>query len=133
MKFIDPHLRVATHAHDVSGTIHSLLMYCLRERERILDIFEMFCGARLTTTGMSVGGLRRDIPGAFPDAVRAFLREFRAHFGEYEAMLTRNPIWLSRLKGVGILKAGDAIALGPTILNLLGASIPLHFDGKPLL
>jgi NADH dehydrogenase I D subunit len=119
---------VATHAHDVSGTIHSLLMYCLRERERILDIFEMFCGARLTTTGMSVGGLRRDIPGAFPDAVRAFIREFRAHFGDYEAMLTRNPIWLSRLKGVGILKADDAIALGVTgpLLRAAGVSFDLR-------
>jgi NADH-quinone oxidoreductase subunit C/D len=105
---------IATHAHDVSGTIHSLLMYTLRERERILDIFEMFCGARLTTTGMSVGGLRRDIPGAFPDAVRAFTSDFRDRLKEYEAMLTRNPIWLSRLKGIGILEAEDAIPLGVT-------------------
>ena len=73
---------LGTHAHDVSGTIHSLLMYALRERERILDIFEMFCGARLTTTGMNVGGLRQDIPGAFPDAVRAFARDFRGHLKE---------------------------------------------------
>jgi NADH-quinone oxidoreductase subunit C/D len=105
---------LATHAHDVSGTIHSLLMYCLRDREWILDIFEMFCGARLTTTGMSVGGLRRDIPGAFPDAVRAFVVDFRKRLKDYEAMLTRNPIWLSRLKSIGILKAEDAIQLGVT-------------------
>jgi len=105
---------LATHAHDVSGTIHSLLMYALREREAILDIFEMFCGARLTTTGMSVGGLRQDVPGAFLDAVRAFTRGFGQHLKEYEAMLTRNPIWLSRLKGIGILRAEDAVALGVT-------------------
>ncbi len=119
---------LATHAHDVSGTIHSLLMYCLRERERILDIFEMFCGARLTTTGMSVGGLRRDIPGAFPDAVRAFVRDFRGYLKEYEAMLTDNPIWLSRLKGIGVLKADDAIALGVTgpMLRAAGISFDLR-------
>ena len=105
---------LATHAHDVSGTIHSLLMYALRERERIMDIFEMFCGARLTTSGMSVGGLRQDIPGAFTDAVRAFIRDFGGYLKDYEAMLTYNPIWLSRLKGIGILKAEDAIALGVT-------------------
>jgi NADH-quinone oxidoreductase subunit C/D len=115
---------LATHAHDVSGTIHSLLMYALRDRERILDIFEMFCGARLTTTGMSVGGLRRDIPSAFLDAVRAFVLDFRERFKEYEAMLTRNPIWLSRLKGIGILKAEDAIALGVTGPMLRAGGIP---------
>jgi NADH dehydrogenase I D subunit len=115
---------LGTHAHDVSGTIHSLLMYTLRERERILDIFEMFCGARLTTTGMSVGGLRQDIPDAFPDAVRAFVRDFRGHLKEYEAMLTRNPIWLGRLKGIGILKADDAIALGVTGPLLRAAGVP---------
>jgi len=115
---------LATHAHDVSGTIHSLLMYNLRDRERILDIFEMFCGARLTTTGMSVGGLRRDIPGAFIDAVRAFVVDFRERLKDYEAMLTRNPIWLSRLKGIGVLKAEDAIALGVTGPLLRAAGLP---------
>lgn len=115
---------LATHAHDVSGTIHSLLMYALRDRERILDIFEMFCGARLTTTGMSVGGLRRDIAGAFPDGVRAFMSDFREHCKEYEAMLTRNPIWLARLEGIGVLKAEDAIALGVTGPILRAAGVP---------
>jgi NADH dehydrogenase I D subunit len=115
---------IATHAHDVSGTIHSLLMYCLRDREWILDIFEMFCGARLTTTGMSVGGLRQDIPGAFPDAVHAFIDDFQGRLEDYEAMLTRNPIWLSRLKGIGVLKAEDAIALGVTGPMLRAGGVP---------
>jgi NADH-quinone oxidoreductase subunit C/D len=119
---------VATHAHDVSGTIHSLLMYALRDRERILDIFEMFCGARLTTTGMSVGGLRRDIPGAFPEAVQAFVLDFWKRLKDYEAMLTKNPIWLSRLKGIGVLKAEDALALGVTgpMLRASGVSFDLR-------
>ncbi len=121
---------LATHAHDVSGSIHSLLMYCLQEREAILDILEMFCGARLTTTGMSVGGLRQDIPGAFPDAVRAFLRDFPGHLKEYEAMLTRNPIWLSRLKGIGVIEAQDAIALGVTGPILRAAGVPLDLRKK---
>jgi NADH dehydrogenase I D subunit len=114
---------LATHAHDVSGTIHSLLMYCLREREMILDIFEMFCGGRVTVTGMCVGGLRQDIPGAFAGAVSAFLREFRARFKEYDAMLTHNPIWESRLKGIGYLDPHDAVAMGVTGPMLRAAGI----------
>jgi NADH dehydrogenase I D subunit len=119
---------LATHAHDVSGTIHSLLMYCLREREMILDIFEMFCGGRVTVTGMSVGGLRADIPGAFADAVSAFLRELRVQFKDYEAMLTKNPIWLSRLEGIGYLDPQEAIALGITgpMLRAAGVSFDLR-------
>jgi NADH:ubiquinone oxidoreductase subunit D len=73
---------------------------------------------------MSVGGLRQDIPGAFADAVRAFVRDFRGHLKEYEAMLTRNPIWLSRLKGIGVLKAEDAIALGVTGPMLRAGGVP---------
>jgi NADH-quinone oxidoreductase subunit D len=119
---------LATHAHDVSGAIHSLLMYCLRERELILDIFEMFCGGRVTVTGMCVGGLRRDIPGAFAGAVSAFLREFRARFKEYEAMLTDNPIWQGRLKGIGYLDPHDAVALGVTgpMLRAAGVAFDLR-------
>ncbi|MDW8070796.1 MAG: NADH-quinone oxidoreductase subunit D [Anaerolineae bacterium] len=116
---------LATHAHDVSGTIHSLLMYCLRDRELILDIFEMFCGGRVTVTGMSVGGLRQDIPPAFPDAVRTFLRVFRERLKEYDAMLTRNPIWRARLEGIGYLPPDEAVALGVTGPMLRAAGIPL--------
>ncbi len=115
---------LATHAHDVSGTIHSLLMYCLRDRELILDIFEMFCGGRVTVTGMSVGGLRQDIPPAFPDAVKTFLRIFRERFKEYDAMLTRNPIWLARLRGIGYLPPDEAIALGVTGPMLRASGVP---------
>jgi NADH dehydrogenase I D subunit len=116
---------LATHAHDVSGTIHSLLMYCLRDRELILDIFEMFCGGRVTVTGMSVGGLRQDIPPAFSDAVKVFLRVFRERFKEYDAMLTRNPIWRARLQGIGYLPPDEAVALGVTGPMLRAAGIPL--------
>ena len=119
---------LATHAHDVSGSIHSLLMYCLRDREIILDIFEMFCGGRVTVTGMSVGGLRADIPGAFTDAVSAFLREFRLRFKEYEEMLTNNPIWRSRLEGIGYLDPQQAVALGVTgpLLRAAGVDFDLR-------
>ena len=119
---------LATHAHDVGGTIHSLLMYCLREREMILDIFEMVCGGRVTVTGLCVGGLRQDVTGAFSGAVSAFLREFRARLQEYEAMLTNNPIWVSRLKDIGYLDPRQAIALGVTgpMLRAAGVAFDLR-------
>jgi NADH dehydrogenase I D subunit len=116
---------LGTHAMDVSGTIHALLMYCFQARERILDIFEMVCGARMTTSYFSVGGLRWPLPGAFKDAVKSFLAEFQPYLKDYETMLTKNPVWLSRLKGVGYLSAKDAIALGVTGPLLRAAGVPL--------
>jgi NADH dehydrogenase I D subunit len=116
---------LGTHAMDVSGTIHALLMYCFQTRERILDIFEMVCGARMTTSYFSVGGLRWPLPGAFKDAVKSFLAEFQPYLKDYETMLTKNPVWLSRLKGVGYLSAEDAIALGVTGPLLRAAGVPL--------
>ncbi len=116
---------LGTHAMDVSGTIHSLLMYCFQARERIMDIFEMVCGARMTTSYFSVGGLRWPLPGAFKEAVKTFLAEFDTYLKDYEAMLTKNPVWLSRLKGVGYLSAEEAIALGVTGPLLRAAGVPL--------
>ncbi|MEW5961046.1 MAG: NADH-quinone oxidoreductase subunit C, partial [Chloroflexota bacterium] len=116
---------LGTHAMDVSGTIHALLMYCFQARERILDIFEMVCGARMTTSYFSVGGLRWPLPDAFKDAVKAFLTEFQPYLKDYETMLTKNPVWLSRLKGVGYLSAGEAVALGVTGPLLRAAGVPL--------
>jgi NADH dehydrogenase I D subunit len=115
----------ATHSMDVAGTMHSLLMYAFTMRERILDIFEMVCGARMTTSYFSVGGLRWPLPGAFADAVKAFLTEFAGVARDLEAMLTKNPIWMSRTKGIGILSAEDAIALGVTGPLLRAAGVPL--------
>lgn len=116
---------LGTHAMDVSGTIHSLIMYCFHMRERILDIFEMVCGARMTTSYFSVGGLRWPLPGAFEGAVKSFLAEFAEYMRDFEAMLTRNPVWLSRLKGIGYISASDAIGLGITGPMLRGSGVPL--------
>jgi NADH:ubiquinone oxidoreductase subunit D len=116
---------LGTHGMDVSGTGHAIGMYTFQMRERILDIFEMVCGARMTTSYFSVGGLRWPLPGAFNDAVRAFLKEFAEHLKDFEALLTRNPVWLSRLKGIGVLAAADAIALGVTGPLLRAAGVPL--------
>lgn len=116
---------LGTHGMDVSGTAHVISQYCFFMRERILDIFEMVCGARMTTSYFSVGGLRWPLPGAFMDAVRSFLKEFAGYVRDFEALLTNNPMWLARLKGIGYLKADEAIGLGITGPLLRAAGVPL--------
>jgi NADH dehydrogenase I D subunit len=116
---------LATHSMDVGGTMHSLLMYAFAMRERILDVFEMVCGARMTTSYFSVGGLRWPLPNAFREAVQAVLRDFDKVRVDMEHMLSRHPIWLSRTKGIGPLSAEDAIALGVTGPLLRAAGVPL--------
>jgi NADH:ubiquinone oxidoreductase subunit D len=110
---------------DVSGTAHVISQYCFLMRERILDIFEMVCGARMTTSYFSVGGLRWPLPPAFMDAVRSFLKEFAGYLKDFETLLSHNPLWLSRLKGIGYLHKDDAIGLGITGPMLRAAGVPL--------
>ncbi len=116
---------LGTHVMDVSGMIHTLVMYTFQMRERILDLFEMVCGARMTTSYFSVGGLRWPLPGAFQDGVKSFLAELAGQLKDYHDMLTRNPVWLSRTQGIGYLPADTAIALGITGPMLRGAGVPL--------
>ncbi len=86
--------------------------YTFRERDRILDLFEMVGGTRMHTRYFQVGGLAEDIPRGFFPACRELCRVMPGAIDDYEAMLDRNEIWLARTKGVGILSAEDAIALG---------------------
>lgn len=119
---------LGTHGMDVSGTAHVISQYCFLVRERILDIFEMVCGARMTTSYFSVGGLRWALPGAFMAAIEAFLAEFSGYLRDFESLLTKNPVWLSRLKGIGYLPADEAIALGITgpLLRAAGVALDLR-------
>ncbi len=102
-------LWLGTHAMDVSGTIHSLLMYCFREREQIQDIFELVSGARLTYSYIRPGGLFHDVPPSFIDRVQDVLDYFPRRIAEYESMLTDNPIWRRRLEGVGRADGGAVL------------------------
>ncbi len=101
---------LGTHAHDL-GAI-TPIFYTLREREEIMNLFEMACGGRLTQTYFRIGGVALDLPEGFEDRVRAFLRDFPRRVDEYETLLTSNPIWMKRMVGVGVLSKEDAIALG---------------------
>ncbi|NOX62475.1 MAG: NADH-quinone oxidoreductase subunit D [Chloroflexi bacterium] len=114
---------LATHALDVGGTGLALLMYAFREREAILDLFEMVCGARLTTSYIQVGGVQWDLPPAFEPRLRELLAILPERFDEYERMLTDNPIWRKRLEGVGYLSAEDAIAMNVTGPMLRGSGV----------
>ncbi len=92
----------------------SMFLYCFREREDILDIFELVSGQRMMTTFFRPGGLWRDVPVEFEAAVRAFIKMFPKRVDEYEALLTRNPLFLDRLLQIGKLDAATALSHGVT-------------------
>ena len=114
---------LATHVLDVSGTGMSLLMYATRERERILDLFEMACGARLTVSYIRIGGVWQDLPDAFITELKDFLRVMPEKINEYEALITEAPLWQERLTGIGHISADDALAMGLTGPMLRGSGI----------
>ena len=100
------------------GALATPLMYCFREREKILDLFEMLCGARITLSYMRVGGVFQDAPTEFWPAIRDFLVFMPEYIDEYEKLLTGNEILLSRTKDVGVLTGETAIncsASGPVL------------------
>ncbi len=114
---------LSTHVLDVSGTGMAVLMYATRERERILDLFEMACGARLTVGYMRVGGVSRDLPPAFLGHLETFLRAMAERIDDYERMLTNGPLWEERLRGVGHVSREQAINLGLTGPMLRGSGV----------
>jgi len=114
---------LATHVLDVSGTGMSLLMYATRERERILDLFEMACGARLTVSYIRIGGVWQDLPDAFVSELKDFLRVMPQKISEYEAMVTEAPLWQERLTGIGYISGDDALSMGLTGPMLRGSGV----------
>jgi NADH-quinone oxidoreductase subunit D len=101
----------------------SMFWYCFRERDQILDLFELVTGTRMHTRYYQVGGLAEDIPrGFFPEA-RKFVEWMPKAVDDYEALVDQNAIWLERTKGLGLLSAEDAIALGQTGPVLRGSGV----------
>jgi NADH-quinone oxidoreductase subunit D len=92
----------------------SMFLYCFREREIILDIFELVSGQRMMVTYFRPGGVWRDVPVEFEAAVRNFIKIFPKRIDEYEALLTKNPLWLDRMVGIGKLDAATALQHGVT-------------------
>jgi NADH dehydrogenase I D subunit len=116
-------LWLSTHVLDISGTGMSLLMYATRERERILDMFEMVAGGRLTVSYIRIGGVWKDLPPAFIDHLREFLKVMPGYIDDYEDMLTHGPIWQERLEGIGHLSRQEAIDMGMTGPMLRGSGV----------
>ena len=114
-------LWLGTHALDLGAM--TVFFYTFREREMILDLFEAFCGARLTYNSMRIGGLNEDLPRGWTDRVRHFLKIFPSRQKEYEQLLTVNRIWLGRTQGVGILSPEDAVAYGVSGPSLRGSGV----------
>ncbi|MFZ1041019.1 MAG: NADH dehydrogenase (quinone) subunit D [Anaerolineales bacterium] len=92
----------------------SVFLYCFREREIILDIFELVSGQRMMVTYFRPGGVWRDVPVEFEAAVRNFIKIFPKRIDEYEALLTKNPLWLDRMVGIGKLDEATALQHGVT-------------------
>jgi NADH-quinone oxidoreductase subunit D len=99
---------LGTHGMEVGAV--SVMLYCFRERELLLNINELLAGFRLFPSYMRVGGLREDLPRGFHDAVRAFLDRFPPKLDEYEDLLTKNQIYLKRTQHVGVIDKDDAVA-----------------------
>ncbi|MEM7537366.1 MAG: NADH dehydrogenase (quinone) subunit D [Chloroflexota bacterium] len=114
---------LSIHVLDVSGTGMSLLMYATRERERILDLFEMVCGARLTVSYIRMGGVWKDVPDAFIEGVRDLISIMPGQLDEYESMLTSGPLWRERLEGIGHISREEAINMGMTGPMLRGSGV----------
>ncbi|MGH9476332.1 MAG: NADH dehydrogenase (quinone) subunit D [Terriglobales bacterium] len=114
---------LGTHALDIGAM--TVFLYCFREREELLKIFEMFSGQRMMTSYFRVGGLALEPPLGWAERVTKFLSTFPDHIDEYEALLTKNNIWVGRTKDIGYLSAADCIAWGVTGPCLRAVGLPL--------
>jgi NADH-quinone oxidoreductase subunit D len=114
---------LGTHAMDIGAL--TVFLYCFREREEILRMFEMVSGQRMMTSYFRVGGIALEPPLGFFDRVRDFAGYFPEKIDEYENLLTGNPIWMMRTKGVAIMSAEDAIGLGATGPTLRGSGVDI--------
>ncbi len=115
---------VGTTAIDLGAV--SVFFLAFKERERIYDLFDRLIGHRMNPEAIRFGGVIADLEGEAIPMLREIVRDFPARFDEYEALLTRNPIWVGRTKGVGTISAEQAVALSLTGPNLRGSGV--RFD-----
>jgi NADH-quinone oxidoreductase subunit D len=115
---------LATHALEIGAV--SVMMYCFRERELLLNVNEMLAGFRMFPSYLRIGGLREDLPPNFHEAVNAFLERFPSKLTEYEDLLTKNQIWLKRTRGVGVLTKEETIGL--SLVGPLARAVGINYD-----
>jgi NADH-quinone oxidoreductase subunit D len=101
----------------------SMFLYCFREREQILDIFELVSGQRMMTTYIRPGGVWRDVPVEFEKAVRDFIKIFPKRIDEYETLLTKNPLFIDRMVDIGYLSKETALSYGVTGPSLRASGV----------
>ncbi len=114
-------LWLGTHALDIGAM--TVFLYSFREREWIMDLFEMVCGARLTVSFPRIGGIRNDVSQEFLDSLYKFAEEFPSRIIEYETLIDQNRIWLQRTKGIGVISAEEAVNWGFTGPTLRGSGV----------
>jgi NADH-quinone oxidoreductase subunit D len=114
---------LGTHAMDIGAM--TVFLYCFREREDVLRLFEMVSGQRMMTSYFRIGGLALEPPLGFFERVKKFADRFPGNVDEYENLLTGNPIFMMRTKGVAYLSTEDAIALGATGPTLRGSGVDI--------
>lgn len=112
---------LGTHALDLGA--QSVFLYCFREREMLLDIFEYVSGVRMMTSYICPGGLQADLPPGFDAKVKEFTTVFPDRLQEYHDLLSNNQLWLERTKDIARLSKEDAIAYGATGPVLRGSGV----------
>ncbi|KPK35422.1 MAG: NADH dehydrogenase [Nitrospira bacterium SG8_35_1] len=123
MSRISNHLLwLATHALDIGAM--TVFLYCFRERETIIDLFERLCGARLTVSYPRIGGLKNDVDAKWLADLYKFTEDFPARVEQYETLINKNRIWLRRTIGIGVISAEEAINLGLSGPTLRGSGVP---------
>ncbi len=123
--------RIASHlvwlgTHSIDLAAMSMLLYCFRERDYIMDMFEMVSGQRMMTSYIRPGGVWRDVPAGFTEAVENFINYMPAKLDEYERLLTNNPIFKQRTQGIGYISAEDAVKWNLAGPSLRGSGV--NFD-----
>jgi NADH-quinone oxidoreductase subunit D len=129
--------RIASHlvgmgAYGLDLGSFSPFLYAFRERERILDLFEKACGARLTYSYLTVGGATHDLPRGWLQECSAFLDQLLPIITEYHQLLTTNSIFVRRTAGIGVMSAEQAISYGTSgpVLRGSGVDFDLRRDGE---
>ena len=118
-------LWIGTSALDLAAM--SVFLYAMRERELVLDIFEMCSGQRMMTTYIRPGGLWRDVPAEFEDAVKALVAIMPKRIDEYESLLTKNPLFLDRTRGIGKIDTKTCLAWDVTGPTLRATGMPFDY------
>jgi len=109
-------------ANDIGAM--SVLLYSFEAREHVLDLFEEYCGARLTVHGIRIGGVPQDLDGTLVARIRTVLEGIPKHLADIRALLDENRIWKERTVGVGLIGAGDAVEYGLTGPSLRASGVP---------